>query len=196
MTVNSLELTVRVVKGVLIFVLFVVNFTLLGKYFTSGRPISRESPSPFLWVVVVTPGNAELFLTQEELDKYLKEHSEYSFLIPVGAEKAVQEQIQASYHRKIPTGAGEPYLKVDSIDHRHQLIEITMAGDPHNDIFWYEASDKTITPRSWQIFGVGHAFVMLVLAPLLIVPEYFIATLLANMIGGWLLKPLSLTSSL
>lgn len=71
-----------------------------------------------------------------------------------------------------------------------------MAGDPTTEIFWYEAADKTIIPRYWQVFSCLHPLLIIALAPTLIVPEYFIARLIANMAGHRLLKPPIFVSTL
>ena len=159
-----------IAKSILIFLVFAGNIFLLWSFVRSGHRIAAESPSPIFEAVVVTPNDAELFLIREELDEYLDTHPAYSFLIPASSEAAVQEQIQASYHRKY--GKGQPYLKIKNLGTGRQLIELTVAGDPHDNIFWYKASERKIEPTRWLIFSAFDPLLIVIFSPFLILPEY------------------------
>jgi hypothetical protein len=131
-------------------------------------------------------GKAQLFLFREDLDDYLKTHSEYSFLIPDGQDQVVQDQIVASYNAKfgIHGGKGYPTFKRETIDSNHQYIELYMHGDPHDDVFWYEATNKTIEPKYYMVFGAFHLLFMVALAiGMTIVESWVVVGVLRNTKG-------------
>jgi len=147
---------------------FVVNIILLWNFSGIRHKVTIEdgATTPVFQVVVMDSGKAQLFLLKEDLDDYLKTHSEYSFLIPDGQDQVVQDQIVASYNAKfgIHGGKGYPTFKRQALDATHQYIELYMHGDPHDDLFWYEATDKTIEPKYFMVFGAFHLLFMLALA--------------------------------
>jgi len=153
---------------VLVFFLFAANLILLWNFSGIRHKVKIEngSTAPVFQVVVVESGKPELFLGKEELDDYLRTHSNYSFLIPAGQDQLVQDQIVASYNARfgIHGGNGYPIFKRQVLDADHQYIELYMHGDPHDDVFWYEARDKTIEPRYYMVFSAFHLLFMVALA--------------------------------
>lgn len=137
MTPSKAKLGYLLARGILIVLakltvvvlVFVVNVVLLWNYFRLGHRITAESPARIFAVVVLTSNNAELFLVPGKLDEYLElkeyldAHPDYSFLIPSDSQAAVQEQIQASYHRRYYSGKSQPYLSVKPLGVDRQLIE-------------------------------------------------------------------------
>jgi len=158
--------------------LFAANLIVLWKFSGIRHKVKIEdgSPTPVFQVVVMESGKPELFLLKEELDDYLRTHSNYSFLIPAGQDQLVQDQIVASYNAKfgIHGGKGYPTFKREVLDANHQYIEVYMHGDPHDDVFWYEARDKTIEPRYYMVFHVFHLLFMLAVAIVMTVVEFAI----------------------
>jgi hypothetical protein len=147
---------------------FVVNMILLWNFSGIRYRVKIENGSsvPVFQVVVMESGKAQLFLLKEDLDDYLRTHSNYSFLIPAGQDQLVQDQIVASYNARfgINGGKGYPTFKRQALDANHQYIELYMHGDPHDDVFWYEATDKTIEPKYFMVFSAFHLLFMMVLA--------------------------------
>jgi hypothetical protein len=131
--------------------LFAANLILLWNFSGIRHKVKIENGStpPVFQVVVMESGKPELFLRKEELDDYLRTHSNYSFLIPTGQDQLVQDQMAASYNAKfgIRGAEGHPIFKREVLDADRQYIELYMHGDPHDEVFWYEARDKTIEPR-------------------------------------------------
>jgi hypothetical protein len=167
---SSLPLKVIKVTGwlALILALFVVNMVLLWNFSFIRRKVRIENASitPVFQVVLMESGKPQLFLFKEELDDYLKTHSNYSFLLPAGQDQVLQDQIVASYNAKfgIHGGKGYPTFKRETIDTNRQYIEVYMHGDPHDDVFWYEATDKTIEPKYYMVFSAFHLLLMGLLA--------------------------------
>jgi hypothetical protein len=167
---SSLLLRVIKVSGwvALILALFVVNMVLLWNFSFIRRKVRIENASstPVFQVVLMESGKPQLFLFKEELDDYLKTHSNYSFLLPAGQDQLLQDQIVASYNAKfgVHGGKGYPTFKRETIDFNHQYIEVYMHGDPHDDVFWYEATDKTLEPKYYMVFGAFHLLLMAALA--------------------------------
>lgn len=182
-------------------VMFPRNFRLLWNSLVLAKRVKIDSewrgsewPGYPLWVVVVTPTGAELILSAEELDKYQTSHADYSFLIPSGLEKAVESQISSSRRKKCPGCKAEPTLSVKRIDSAHQLIELYLHGDPHDEIFWYQASDKEILPKYWTMMGIPDAFLVLILDVLFIPGLYLIAQFVARVVSRWFMRPISVTT--
>jgi len=150
------------------FFLFAANLIVLWNFsgIRGKVKIENGSTAPVFQVVVMEAGKPELFLLKEELDDYLKTHSNYSFLIPAGSDQLVQDQIVESYNAKfgIRGGKGYPTFKRQVLDADHQYIEVYMHGDPHDDVFWYEARDKTIEPRYYMVFGAFSLLFMVAVA--------------------------------
>ena len=136
---------------------FAVNLFVLWNFSGIRHKVKIENDSspPVFQVVVMESGKAELFLRKERLDDYLRTHPNYSFLIPHGQDQLVQDRIVASYNARYAAD-GYPIFKRQVLDANHQYIEVYMHGDPHDDVFWYEARDKTIEPRYYMIFSVFH----------------------------------------
>ena len=135
--------------------LFVVNMVLLWNFSGIRHRVRIENGStpPVFLVVVTESGKPELILLREELDGYVKTHPNYSFLLPRGNDELLQEQIVASFRSKFPGGKGYPTFDRQTIDPSHQYIELYMHGDAHDDVYWYEATDKAITPKYYMVFG-------------------------------------------
>ena len=99
--------------------LFIVNMVLLWNFSFIRRKVKIENASttPVFQVVVMESGKPQLFLFKEELDDYLKTHSNYSFLLPAGQDQVLQDQIVASYNAKfgIHGGKGYPTFKRETI---------------------------------------------------------------------------------
>jgi|SRR6266478_3521524 len=150
------------------FLLFAGNLVLLWNFSGIRHKVKIENGStpPVFLVIAMESGKAQLFLLKEELDDYRKTHSNYSFLLPAGQDQLVQDQIVASYNAKfgIHGGKGYPTFKRETIDANHQYIELYMHGDPHDDVFWYEATDKTVEPKYFMIFSAFHLLFMVALA--------------------------------
>jgi len=168
----------RIAAGLLF---FVMNMVLLWNFSGIRHKEKIENGSttwPFQ-VIVIESGKAQLFLFKEDLDDYLRTHSNYSFLIPTGQDQLVQDQIVASYDAKfgIHGGKGYPTFKRQVLDANRQYIEVYMHGDPHDDVFWYEASDKAIEPKYYMVFGVFHLLFMAALAIGLTVVECSVAVM-------------------
>ena len=66
--------------------LFVLNGRLLWQCseFVLRTGVEEGSLSPIFRVVAMVDGKAELFLSKDDLDNYLRLHETYSFLIPDG----------------------------------------------------------------------------------------------------------------
>ena len=158
--------------------LFAANLALLWNY--SGIrhkvKIERGEASPIFQVAVIDSGKAELILTEKELEEYRKAHPNYSFLIPVGQNDLVQQQILASYQEKYGKngGKGHPVVKSQPLDASHQLIELYMHGDPHDDVFWYEASERQIRPQHYMVFSAFHLLLMVGVSVGMVAIEYLI----------------------
>lgn len=148
--------------------LFVVNMVLLWNFSGIRHKVKIENASDtnFFQVVLMDSGKAQLFLNKEDLDDYLKTHSNYSCLLPEGQDQLVEDQIVASYNAKfgIHGGKGYPTFKRETIDANRQYVELYMNGDPHDVVFWYEATDKTIEPKYYMVFGAFHVLLMAGLA--------------------------------
>lgn len=144
--------------------------------------IENDSTTPVFQVVAMDSGKAELFLSKEELNDYLRTHPNYSFLLSVGQDQVVQDQIVASYNAKFGKngGKGYPTFKLQTIDANHQYVELYMHGDPHDFVFWYEASDKQIEPRYYMIFSAFHLVIMTALALVMTAVEYRIGVRLVR----------------
>jgi hypothetical protein len=168
------------------FLLFAANLALLWNYSGIRRKVKIESgaASPIFQVAVIDSGKAELILSEKELEEYRKTHSNYSFLIPVDQKDLVQQQILASYKEKYGKngGKGYPVLKTKSLDASHQLVELSMHGDPHDDVFWYEASEKQIRPQHYLVFSAFHLLLMVGIAVGLVAVEFLIGNHLIRLI--------------
>ena len=158
--------------------LFAANLALLWNYSGIRRKVKIESgaASPIFQVAVIDSGKAELILSEEELEEYRKTHPNCSFLIPVDQNDLVQQQILASYKEKYGKngGKGYPVVKSQSLDASHQLIELYMHGDPHDDVFWYEASEKQIRPQHYMVFSAFHLLLMVGVSLGMVVIEYLL----------------------
>ena len=158
--------------------LFAANLALLWNYSGIRHKVKIESgaASPIFQVAVIDSGKAELILLEKELEEYRKTHPNYSFLIPVDQNDLVQQQILASYKEKYGKngGKGYPVVKSQTLDASHQLIELYMHGDPHDDVFWYEASEKQIRPQHYMVFSAFHLLLMVGVSVGMVVIEYLI----------------------
>ena len=179
----------------LIYFLFPANFRLVWRcmQLVERKQIDKEREQIPFWVVTITATGAELLFYPEEFDAYRNKHLYYSFLIPSGQEKEVEAQIAAARESKCPTCKGYSTLHVTTIDSNHQLIEVYLHGDPHDDIFWYEASDKKLVPKYWAILGIPHAFAGLILAGVLVLCEYFALRSVARLAREMFIKPAGTT---
>ena len=127
--------------------IFILNDYLVLKVLkiTEKYKIEDES-NVYFQVVVVTPQGAELVLIREQLEAFIADRKDYTFLIPAGQELKIQEEARASYRQRY-TGDSYPSLKVERLDAEHQLIELYMSGDPRDITLWYEATDKKFVPK-------------------------------------------------
>jgi hypothetical protein len=168
--------------------LFAANLVLLWNYSGIRHKVKIESgeASPLFQVAVIDSGKAELILTEREFEEYRKAHPNCSFLIPVGQNEIFQQQILASYKEKYGKngGKGYPVVRSQSLDASHQLIELYMHGDPHDDVFWYEASEKQIRPQHYMIFSAVHLLLMVGVSVVMVVVEFQ----MGGRVIGWIRK--------
>lgn len=159
--------------------LFSIHISLLWNYseIVLKTRIEDGFSSPIFHVVAMVEEKAELFLSKEDLDNYLKTHENYSFLIPVGQEASIQQQVERSYNERF-RGKSFPVVKAERVDANRQNIKIHMHGDPTSNVFWYEASEKEIKPKYYMFVSVVHALVFVVLAVGMVVVEYRIGLLM------------------
>jgi hypothetical protein len=163
--------------------LFAANLLWLWNYSGIRHKVKIEpgAASPIFQVAVIDSGKGELILLEKELEEYRKTHPNYSFLIPVGQNDLVQQQILASYKEKYG-GEGYPVVKSQTLDASHQSIELYMNGDPHDEVFWYEAGEKQIVPKYYMAFGVGHLLLMIAISVGLSLFEYLIGARIVGFI--------------
>ena len=168
--------------------LLAANLALLWNFSGIRHKVKIETgaASPIFQVAVIDSGKAELILSENELEEYRKTHPNYSFLVPVGRNDLVQQQILASYKEKYKKngGKGYPVVKSQSIDGSHQLIELYMHGDPHDDVFWYEASEKQIRPQHYMVFSAFHLLLMVGVSLVMVLVEF----LMGDRVIGWIRK--------
>ena len=73
-------------------------------------------------------------------------------------------------------------MKSQSLEAGHQLIVLYMHGDPHDDVFWYEASEKQIRPQHYMVFSAFHLLLMAGVSLGMVVIEYPIGGRLIGLI--------------
>ena len=148
----------------LVILTFAAIFPLMWKY--SGlRHKEKGFPEGILQILVVTPQEVEIIHFRSELDEYIKTHPNYSFLVPLGQEKQVNEQLVALYKKKFKEKGIDayPWVKVEQIGNGRQYLEVGLSGDPNELVVWYEATDTEYFPRYNQRFGAFPLLAMVIL---------------------------------
>jgi hypothetical protein len=154
----------NIIVGVLVVLTFSAIFPLVWKY--SGlRKKEAGWGADYLQVLVITPEEVEIIHSKGELDEFTKAHPNYSFLVPLGQQKRINEQLVALYRRKYQERGIDsfPWVKVEQIDKDRQLLEVGLSGDPSELVVWYEATDKEVFPRHHQRFGAISGLMMVCL---------------------------------
>ncbi|HRH45633.1 MAG TPA: hypothetical protein PKY82_28595 [Pyrinomonadaceae bacterium] len=130
---------------ILIGVFFAISFVagrILHPIWAESRFVSiGNSNADQTNVLVFTPDNVEV-IQYGNLDEYLREHQDYSFLLPT-------DKIEI-YHTKLVENSQKSNLKnqvslnVEQISNNRQSIELRIDGNRRNSVTRYEATDKEI----------------------------------------------------
>ena len=160
MTFNFKNIFGKLLIALFVFVTFVAIFNLMWKY--SGlRSKEKGFPDDTLQILVLTPEDIQIIYFQADLDAYIKNHPNYSFLIPPGQEKQVNDRLLALYRKKYEERGIDayPWVKAEQIGEGRQYLEVGVSGH-REQIVWYEATDKEIFPRTHQNFNVFDLLMM------------------------------------
>lgn len=126
------------------------------------QDVGADVPS-ILPVLVIASGRAQI-VPWCELDDFIQEHPDYSFLVPKEQETLYGEQIIQS-HRERGIDA-YPEFKVQQLAQGRQYLEVGSYGDGAV-VGWYEATDKQVFPHRYKAYGPGFAFIVMALAVIL-----------------------------
>jgi hypothetical protein len=137
------------------FVVYSTVFQHYQKDFQKVAVTGKKIPELFP-VLVITPGpRSEEYhakkLYYRDLDDYLAEHKEYSFLMPEGQDEWLNEEL--SRKSGVSTGPPQVHFSVERLSDGRQYLEVyhTWGRDRDNNS-WYEATAKEIVPKYHQVY--------------------------------------------
>ncbi|HEX8251379.1 MAG TPA: hypothetical protein VF599_24615 [Pyrinomonadaceae bacterium] len=133
----------------------VLIFAISWRYFETPaeRDVSNINAKDFP-VVFIAPERSEIIVLNS-LETYKRNNPAYSFLMPVGKEELINQQLEKSQREK---GAkGKPQIRAKTISEGKQLIELEILGDGFF-LSRYEATDKEVKPLALKMSGAGFVF--------------------------------------
>jgi hypothetical protein len=117
-------------------------------------------------IVVVTEDKAQI-VYGEELEKFKRQHSDYSFLVPVDKYELFQEQIKSNTRAQLNLDRSRSELPWDAnfrmeaiASDRQKFVVYATWDDDRENTGEYEATDKELFPKYHKVyFGPGKVFV-------------------------------------
>jgi len=152
---------------IIVFVLLIGDITELGKSKVGGS-------IPDAFPVVVRVGDRAQIVWGDRLDQYLRDHPDYSLLIPEHQTGRLQSQIKSNIRAtdsppnfdKTSDRPWDAFFTVQTIAPDKQAFKVYATWDDDiMNVGWYEATDREIFPQyHTKYFGPGLAFTHLPIA--------------------------------
>jgi hypothetical protein len=177
---NSKRLAV--IKWAAFFILFVPTVIVSLKHFAQDGPVrdvEKDVPQAFPVVVLAqkdNPGGYQVYLMHMyELPDFMKQHNDFTFLIPEDNAAQISARLSSKYTRDSP-GYYSAYdfmtfhsMVVKQIEGGKVLIEVhTRTSASEADLAgWYEASDKQVIPKKFLYYHDMAKMIPLMLSVLL-----------------------------
>ena len=169
----------RILLTVFLLVLFIVTFLAISFPIfdmierSYKQEVKGDIPRGFP-ILVITPADANNkwdahILYKEELNDFLSNNRQYTFLVPEGQTERLNEELLKNCGIKtgdVNSDSQYPWLerfKVTPLANGRQLLEVEYRGDDdHVNVGWYETDGKEIYPKfhKWY-FGPGLALTTL-----------------------------------
>lgn len=134
-----------------IFLTFWLSWTYFEK--RTEEDVSSQNPEYFP-IVAIQPEKVEV-IKLPEFEEYKKNNPNVSFLIPLGKESQVNQQLQQWATKRGAKNSRE--IRVIQNFEGKQIIEYEAFGDGFY-LSRYEAKDKTVKPLVFKIAGPGFVF--------------------------------------
>ena len=164
------SLLVEPLKGLLLIVLLPISFiaVFMSLFFFLAevrfkQPVLDTVPRMFPLLVLV-PGEPDgqlrgRIVYHKDIEEFLEEHPEHTFLIPEEQEEAINNQLDqdSRYHRR-DFDWQSPYpwhasFQVEQREPGRQKLKVSATWDDDRvNIGWYEATDQDFTPTQYQFF--------------------------------------------
>jgi hypothetical protein len=97
-------------------------------------------------VLVVNEGKPHI-VRRLELESFLKEHREASFLLPIEQEAAMNQELAEKGNPVYPNVPTLWRFKVTQLSDNHQSFEVIVDGKNRMTTSWYEVRGNQIIPR-------------------------------------------------
>ena len=123
---------------------------IFNKFDENSKSPANEQTSALMPVVAISGGNISLF-PYREIEDYIQSNPDHTFLISEVQEENLRQQLQKQSKEKASWT-----FKVEQRSPGKQLIWVSVHGDRFTE-GWYEATDKTISPRYVKRIGAGEA---------------------------------------
>jgi hypothetical protein len=170
---------------ILVSALIIGNITELGK-----RKLDGSIPDAF--PVVVRVGDRAQVVWGDQLDQFLKDHPNFSLLVPEHQTDKFQSQIKSNIRAtqsppnfdKTSDRPWAAFFTVQSIAPGRQTFKVYATWDDDwMNVGWYEATDKEIFPQyHTKYFGPGLTFTHLPIAAMITVAIWLIVPSLIHLL--------------
>lgn len=108
-------------------------------------------------VLLLHDGKPYIVSGGSELDRFLKEHPDSSFLVPEGRVSELNQEFAAHGNPAYPGVPTQWRFKVKPLPDGSQSFEVQVNGKNHNITSWYEVRGSQIIPKYEKICGIGQA---------------------------------------